>query len=533
MTERIGFPLRPANSYKSENRLSVVRNKSSERLRSVRFGSRFWYFFSISFKIVGVAAKIQFSGCYPSKAGEMRGFSAAEFLVVCRFFPKNVLLSKPEKSGAFYNCLIVNDLCQVLLRGKKGRCIQEFIVKMETKQTYFRSLILFILLIIMTLPLFAQNKNKKGEVNDRYRKEVIDVMTEKYRQGDLQAVVDLFEKHCGADFNGKSFKLYPDFKKVKGVLRAEVFDLSAKSYLAVGQLDKADYCIKKLFALRYDESFKDYWLGIRTAYSETYRIAPKFLVGIQGGVNKSFSAASTSYSIFSSFSGNTADYSETYENDFGSFSETSGFQIRTKGEYAFSDAFLFGLGAGFERFSFARSGTNIWQQNLTNQKQFVEINYLKQETINVFEFPFYVKYRSAEKRVRYEIAVGISMSRISSVTRVLQRTEVPGIIFAGQTLRFPSNAVEINKNVVDQYIPEFFMPFGTLTLSYPVGNFILTLDASYRYGIQSMIRADRRKSENELVYRYHDVPDNQQFSSLLLNVGLKLPLHYEAFQKKR
>ncbi len=219
------------------------------------------------------------------------------------------------------------------------------------------------LVIVSVLFLFSlEVKAQKTKPSIFYRDSVYNFMFTSYQTGDLQQIIDIFKENCLAA--GDYQKEKESFKVVKSRIKADIYELVVKAYLALDMHLPAEFFMRKLFAIRYDDDFNDYWLAIRNAHENTFYIAPNVLVGIYGGVNGSLANSDKKYAILEPLSQNVGEtYTRTYHNIDEWFSRSSmiGWHLGLHGEYGITKNISTNFRLQYNSYKLGYDAINSWR----------------------------------------------------------------------------------------------------------------------------------------------------------------------------
>lgn len=304
-----------------------------------------------------------------------------------------------------------------------------------------------------------------------------------YQKGQFNACISVIE-NCQSNFTSKSEKF-------------ESSHLLALSYMALNQSDKVDQNIIRL--LRYNPEYQKFPNVDPLDFSRllnTYRVEPRWFLGLKVGANRNGVALKRSY----------ATYITTQR-----YLPTTGYQFGLNAEFSLSNRFSLHT-------DWMNTGLDVlheiddaggWKQRYKENQQYtgwqIGMNYhvlkKKQPDLNVGA--------GINLNYLYGSNVFFESERITTGTR-LQGTQNP-----------------LNSRY--QWQPGIFVEGG---LGFWVLKGMLTLSVQYQHYLRNTVNPDERLKDLEFVYNNHYVSDDVSIRQLNGLIGYKIPLSWKVIKKK-
>ncbi|MCU0392056.1 MAG: PorT family protein [Thermoflexibacter sp.] len=395
--------------------------------------------------------------------------------------------------------------------------------------------IIFIFFIALFLFCFStisaqDTDSKRALLNTKYRT-IAQNLEKLYQNGELEEVINIFRKVCliREDDWAEETK---EFRKVKNEFRADIYSVICRTYIALDRPKQADRFLGKLFAIRVDENFQEYWLAIRESKSYDYYIAPRLQIGGVAGSNIAFPLPTDRFSVFGATANSTNTYDKTYYNAFNNqrlVGLKAGFSIT----YSLTKNIGLLTQPSFSSFRFGYSDFYSWADNpAPNVSLLLDLEKYNTQTITYIEFPFLARYQFLiDKRVKPYVLGGVFYNFLSNASKTLDIQELPGIRINQVKTDFLGNFSSVTYDITD-LLNNYFYGFMVGTgLAYHYDDFRFTISANYRYGFNNIVNPSQRYANQDLVFGYHDVLDNIRMNSFNLQIGVSYVLTHKAFKR--
>ena len=355
-----------------------------------------------------------------------------------------------------------------------------------------------------------------------------------YDQGNLDSVAHLYEAQCLLMIIGPRGERTetPLFRRAKGEIRAEIYSVAARAYLALDRPKEADPLIRTLFALRFDEPFDDYWLSVRNAKQYTYYTSPRWQVGVRGGLNATSAAPFNRFSIFD-IGGGSTDKQYLPISEFLRDARFVGQQFAFSVEYALSKNISVNTQLAWLAMRYAYIDYFQWVNIQAGTVQSLDINNEHFSRHNFLNFPLLVKYRVVKYRWQPFVQAGAFYSNLVSATRTLNSIEFPAVK-AGNQPAIPlfGQEQDTDKNLESRIVRGNFGLIAGGGITYALGPFRLGASLSYFYGLNNITRRENRFADPELTFGFHDVPDDLRLHNWELSFSIHLPINYKAYKNQ-
>jgi hypothetical protein len=375
----------------------------------------------------------------------------------------------------------------------------------------------------------------KVKINSYYR-DILLSMKQHYEDGAIDSTIVLFETYCIVKGSNRKASEQKNFRRTRKETKADIYSYASRAYLALDFPDEADIYLRRLFAIRYDEPFDNYWLTVRNARKYRYFTSPRFQVGVLAGLNVVHPRPFGNFTIFeSSDLAQQAAYRKSYSpiQDFTQNNELIGRQLGFAFEYALTKNLSVLTHISTQGFRFSYQNQFRWENTIpqTDITFFLDVRNKHFTRLNYFEVPLQIKYRFMAGRLQPYLSGGVAYAGLIAATRNLSSFEVPVL----QMGNGPANTLfgeyrETSRNIQTFTMPLLLSGMAGAGLSYQVSDFRLVAGLQYRHGLSNIVRREKRFSEAELTFGFHDISDDLRLSSLELCFGIFLPIAHKAFK---
>jgi len=380
-----------------------------------------------------------------------------------------------------------------------------------------RKLVFFMFIFLVVSLAFAQgsSKSKKAQLNEDFKK-IAELMKESYDNGDLDNIIDLYNKNCCKGDRAKPTKEKRRFKRVRREIRADIYKWMALSYFALDRPEIGNIYLRKLLALRHDEVTDSYWLSIRNAAKNKYYVAPRLSLGFKAGLTFSMAQPYKRYFIFEPEPSIGLD--SYYKDYFFNFTRSQGTQLGGIFEYGLTKNLSINVQANYTELRFLYKNTFTWEEKRDGES--ITADFIHHQYKGLFEIPILLKYRFVELKLKPYLQAGVFCSVLISAYKTidvdLTKTEV--------------------ETVVDIKIKDLFTTFSCglwfgAGIGFDVGRFRLEFEANYKHGLNNIVDANHRYNNQEIMYGYYDVFDDMKLRSWDLSLNVLLPISFKAFRR--
>jgi hypothetical protein len=395
-----------------------------------------------------------------------------------------------------------------------------------------RYLLLLSLLSLTIHFSFAQDADSKITLLNTKYKTIAHNLEKLYQNGELEEVISLFRKSC-LEKDDDLARESKEFRKVKNELRADIYSTVCRTYIALDKPQLADRFLGKLFAIRVDEDFQEYWLAIRESKSYDYYIAPRWQIGGIIGSNLSFAVPTERFSIFNNTQANSnANYRKNYFNSLEK-NNLIGFRVGFLLTYSLTKNFALLLQPSYSNYRFAYQDAYGWADNPSpNFSLLLDVEKNSIQSINYIEIPAVIRYQFLiDKPFKPFLLLGGFNGLLSNASKTLIIKELPGISINGEKTDFFGNTASARYDITNLLSGNFYGFIVGSGIGYHFQNFRLSFSATYRYGINNIINPTQRYANQDLVLGYHDVFDNICLNSINLQLGISYVLTHKAFKR--
>jgi len=397
-----------------------------------------------------------------------------------------------------------------------------------------KTLGLFIFSFLIAISVFAQrNKLSKQDLNARYRQDVLGVMEDAYQQGDLESIISVFEKNC-VDSSEKKF-IRKSFKKVSNAIRADIYEIVIKSYLTLGAYAKSEFFLRKLFALRYNETFSENWLSIRNAQEEKFEINPLFSISFYGGINYNLINPSTRFQVFEYLEANSnINYNKSY--NVGNPFNLIGLQLGTSFHFSLNNRWAISTGVEVNDYRYNHQSFYNWEQQQNTQKttsHFVNYTYLHSNSLIGIKVPFLLRYYQIKTRFFWYGSLGALTNYLLSAQKEISIIEQPGQRENNVTTLYTSSSTSLNKDFKEIFYSQNYGIMGNIGGGYRIAGLAVGIEIQYENYLRNLVDASKRLVLEDLVYKTYDIQDDIKMSSFKINATVVIPLSYKAFKRKK
>jgi hypothetical protein len=398
------------------------------------------------------------------------------------------------------------------------------------KRVRFQYIWLFtVLLLIASISItFARGSEKSTRVRlyEKFR-DIAKKMEEAYDNGNLERVIDLYNKNCRKDESSKRGEEIKEFKKVKKEIRANIYQWMV---LSLNELDKpgmADIYIKRLVGFRHREGIGDYWLSIRDSAKDRYYVAPRLLVGLKLGTNFTVAAPFNSFSIFEpAYDTGEDNYEKKY--DFH-FNHCRGAQLGIIVEYALSKNLSICVQPVFSMLKFQYEDNRHIKHNVQmneNNIDSITMDATSRQALYYIEMPLLLKYRLGRTKLKPYIQIGGFLSTMISARKAMtiRFTEIIGESPGGGTTLV--EGIPVKKHLTRSSMG-FCLGAG---IDYDAGNLRLGIEINYKHLLGNIVNEDLRY-DNDIALGYYDMPDDIALRNVEISLKVLLPISFKVFEK--
>jgi hypothetical protein len=399
-----------------------------------------------------------------------------------------------------------------------------------TKRVRLQYIWLFtVLLLIASISItFARGSEKstRARLYEEFRG-IARKMEEAYDNGNLEGVIDLYNKNCRKAKSSKWGEEIKEFKKVKKEIRANIYQWMALSLTELDKTEMADIYIKRLVVFRHREGIGDYWLSIRDAAKNKYYVAPRLLLGVKLGTNFTLAAPLNSFSIFEpAYDTGEDNYEKKY--DFH-LNHCRGIQLGIIVEYALSKNLSICVQPVFSMLKFQYEDNRHSKHNVQtgeNNSNIFTMNATSRQTLHYIEMPLLLKYRLGRAKLKPYLQIGGFLSIMTSArkTMVTRTTEIIGQYRGSSTSRVED--IPIKKHMT-RSTRGFCLGAG---IDYDAGNFRLGIEINYKHLLGNIVNENSRY-DKDITLGYYDMLDDIALRNFEISLKVLMPISFKAFGK--
>lgn len=366
------------------------------------------------------------------------------------------------------------------------------------------------------------NEKEKSGLNETFREIARDIESA-YNSGNLRVVIKIYEENCGKGDNGPSGKEERTFKKVNKEIRADIYRWMFLTYSALDRQDAADIFLKKYLVIRHREGIRKAWLFLKNRARGRYFIAPRWQIGLKGGINFTFVKPSDRYNILERINNDEAPV-YSYEKEYSAkLAHSLEGQVGMSIEYRVT-----------KKISICTEPTYITQKFRFKNKYFwgddddnVAEDYTYVQWLTNIEVPILLKYRLLSSKLELYIQAGGFCGILNSALRRLnvdRSREIEGV----ENQYSYSDGSYTEKQLRSSYLG---LCVGVGIGFSVIGNVLVEIEGTYKYRFNNIIDEKNRYKNDELCLQYYDVFDDMKLTNWELTLKILLPLSFKAFRK--
>jgi hypothetical protein len=304
-----------------------------------------------------------------------------------------------------------------------------------------------------------------------------------FESGKLQECIDILEP-CLKVKKGKEELL-------------ESYHLLAQANQNIGNLDKANYYVKKMLLVKHDyQKFPNIDPIDFSHLVNQYSVTPKLYLGLKFGFNRSSVDLKKSYATYSSSQ---------------SYNPSTGYQVGITGDYRIKP--LISLNADI-----LASGLSInhivdnaggWQQNYTEQQNYISFLASVQK-----------HFKLSKKHTLYgDLGLGINYLYSANVFFEATNIETKSLQQATQNPIDSRNKLQTSAN-------------GIIGASMPLAQGNLSLEANFGYYFGNTVNNDKRMDDLNFIFNNQYVNDDVSLRLMMMTISYKHPVIWSISLKK-
>ena len=266
------------------------------------------------------------------------------------------------------------------------------------------------------------------------------------------------------------------------------------------------------------------WI-ISPVYSQVKRKKPKNLgdnfentqwwLGFKAGGNLTQAVPKERYSTFSSSSNaDPALYNKDYE-DFHQLGANAGLEITV-----FHKGFSFSFQPNYRRQRFFYSNDYLWTDSENSDNTLI-LRYEQDHQLDYLEFPVSVKYDITRTKIRPSVFLGYYYATLINANKSLTITGTD--LASGGANSFEYDQIIVGAK--DLFIKSSMGVLGGVGGSYDVGNLRISLDVTYRYGLNNISNVKNRFINNRLAGA-GDALDDIKLRNITFNLAVLFPMRF-------
>jgi hypothetical protein len=388
--------------------------------------------------------------------------------------------------------------------------------------------VFFILLLFIVSISAAQESGEahKKSLDDRFRETETD-MREKYNDGNLNGVLDLYKKKCCLEdkIEKAVCKEKKEFKKVNKETRAQIYQWVMLSYSALDMPGTADIYLKKILILRRgeDPGKWDYWRPIMDAAKNKYYVAPRWLVGFKLGANFTIAHPLGRFNILQPAFETSEDFFKKHY--LFSLNESRGTQLGFVVEFPLNRYLSLSFQPVFNTLRFHYENSFEWKDE-GSEEAAAEANIAHRQRLNYIEIPLLFRYQLMRSKIKGYIQIGGFYQMMTSASKSMD------ISFRQTKTNFLVERTIKDKDIKDQINRSNFGLLAGYALGYDTGDLRLELEVNYKFAFKNIVNEDQRYENKELMLGFYDVFDDIKLSNWDISLKILLPVSFKAFRKK-
>ncbi len=238
-------------------------------------------------------------------------------------------------------------------------------------------------------------------------------------------------------------------------------------------------------------------------------------LGFKGGINLTQAVPGDRYTTFSpTVEVESATYDKSYE-DFNKVGGQAGLDITF-----FHRGFSVSLQPNFRRQRFVYTTDYSWFDT-NNTQNVLNLNYVQDHRLDYIEIPLLFKYDFLQTNIRPFVQLGGYWATLIDANKALTIT---GEDFASGGLS-PFEGEEIIIGAKDLFINTSLGILGGVGANWDVGNIRLSMDVTYRFGLNNIVNAQNRFTENRLA-GVGDAMDDVKLRNLSVSISCLFPMRF-------
>jgi len=382
--------------------------------------------------------------------------------------------------------------------------------------------------------LYAQEEDSKQTISNNKYKQIASNLEKLYANGEMEEVIAMFRQNCLESDNDLA-KERKEFKRIRNESKANIYSIVCRAYVTLDRPQLADRFLGKLFAIRADEDFQEYWQLIRETRTYDYHVAPRLQIGFSVGGNITSPSPQERFSIFDA-GNNTLSNPLSEYNKFGTVFQNPqmlGFRIGGQLVYALTKNIALTSVFSSSSLRFAYAGNAYWSDApapvvklliRTERKSFHIVNY--------FDMPLLLRYQFSPKHnFKPYLLAGGFYGRTFAASKQVNIKEFPAVEINGARTDLLGNESNARLDITDLLSNDDYGIMAGIGANYGYQYLRFSFSITYRYGISNIINPATRYSNQELVYGYHDIFDNIRLNQLNFQFGVAY-VTYKAFRKR-
>ncbi|MDX2305994.1 MAG: outer membrane beta-barrel protein [Microscillaceae bacterium] len=238
-------------------------------------------------------------------------------------------------------------------------------------------------------------------------------------------------------------------------------------------------------------------------------------LGFKFGGNLSKVSPGDRYTAFSSADGFSPEiYDKEYES-FNKLGALSGVDITF-----YHKGFSISFQPNYRRQRFVYSNDFQWLDT-ENPNNILTLNYAQDHQLDYLELPLLLKYDILQSKIRPFVQAGFFYATLVNANKAV--TITGDDLASGFQNPFESD--EIILGASDLFINSSVGVLGGVGGSYDVGNIRISLDISYRFGLNNITDVKNRFTENRLA-GIGDALDDLKMQNISLNLSVLFPMRF-------
>jgi hypothetical protein len=253
----------------------------------------------------------------------------------------------------------------------------------------------------------------------------------------------------------------------------------------------------------------------RGRYANQGFLDQQFWIGLRLGSNLSKAKPVERYTLFSSTDGQPANY---YDKKYKSMTKPA-FEAGIDFVYDYKGFGIY-VSPTFTRFRYGYE--NNYQWNDTADASFrIDQHNVTSQSMDYFRIPLGLRYAPRELKLRPNVTLGIYYGILFAANRITQ-IEKTDYASGGANTYTPQSSLIGNKNL---FIKSNFGWFGSVGVSYPLGNMRASFDVAY-WRNTNVLTSRQARFDDQTISNDTDIQDDIKLRNISASISFAIPLRF-------